>query len=461
MKIKNKFLLDQLKKQKLNFKTLPSLDEWKKFLITIENNFNKLELDIQSVESELNSHSDQEKKNSEKQKQISLQLAQASKMASLGTLASGIAHELNNPLAGIRGHAELLEISKVMTSDELKRIERILILTDRAVKIVKRLLKFARKPKEIENMTVHLAHILKESIELGTSQFKYDNVNINIELDDDIFVFGDSHRLISVFQNLLNNSYDEFLRSLQSDSDNPEITIRLNKEKTNEKFIVVDFIDNAGGIPDSVINEIFDPFFTTKDVGKGTGLGLSLVQSILEELGGNIEVKSQNRFTTFTLYLKKALSFEGKINVLEKKPLNLINLNPNKTKPLPKLLLVDDEPDLLDILENKLKGYFNVTKTESSVTAIQLLQKNTYDLLITDLRMPNLSGKDLIKFAREKNSKIAICLVSGHAKAAGEYLSESHTMDVVYIEKPLPKMERILELIEHAFEMVDLDVSVA
>lgn len=456
MTLKNKLLQRQLKKISGDQNKPPTLEEWQKFLSLVDSAYTNGDEGRYLLERALSISSQEMKETIEKQKKISAQLAHTSKLTSLGTLASGVAHELNNPLAGIMGYAELLETSENLNNEEKAKIARIISLCDRSANIVKQLLKFSRKSSEDPTQSISLITAIKESIEIGTAQFKYDNVSVNLDTSEmETNIIGDSNRVISIFQNLISNSFYEFQRKDQSQIEDATINIFVDKEKSSKSHVAIIFKDNAGGIPHNIINEIFDPFFTTKEVGSGTGLGLTLVSNMVEELGGEISVKSEGKETIFTILLKVDPKFVKSDKFLNTNESNIINFGQSSSTKLQRVLIVDDEIDLLEILSAKLKGKFDISATSSPVNAIDLLSSQNYDLLITDLRMPNLSGQDIITFAKQHNPNLAICLVSGHAQAAGELLSDKSLSDVVFIEKPIPKMDVLQLLITEAFEKVE------
>ncbi len=241
----------------------------------------------------------------ERKKAASDELAiQSSKMAALGKMAAGIAHEINNPLAVIGEKAgwikDLLKMEDVEKSpniqelaDAVAKIEYHIV---RAKTVTHRLLGFARRMEPVSER-VNLNTILDESIEFMKNEARYRNIEIQANYAPDLpLTFSDSAQLQQVFLNLLNNAIDAIGKDGQ-------ITINTrHSESKNE--LNVEISDNGPGMPKEVLNKIFDPFFTTKEVGKGTGLGLSISYSIMEKLGGRIMVTSEEgKGTTFCIYL--------------------------------------------------------------------------------------------------------------------------------------------------------------
>ena len=228
---------------------------------------------------------------------------QSSKMAALGKMAAGIAHEINNPLAVIGEKAgwmkDLLGMEDVAGSENfqelLDAVNKIEYHVVRAKTVTHRLLGFARRMEPMVE-GVNINEILDESIEFLKNEARYRNIEIQANYAPDLpLTTSDQSQLQQVFLNIINNGIDAIGKDGQ-------ITINTRTTKNNE--ISIEISDNGPGIPKEVLQKIFDPFFTTKEVGKGTGLGLSISYSIIEKLGGRIMVASEEgKGTTFTIYL--------------------------------------------------------------------------------------------------------------------------------------------------------------
>jgi two-component system, NtrC family, sensor kinase len=231
-------------------------------------------------------------------------MLQSSKMAALGKMAAGIAHEINNPLAVIGEKAgwmkDLLGMEDVAKSENFQElsdaVNKIEYHVVRAKTVTHRLLGFARR---MEPMTerVNLNNVLDDSIEFLKNEARYRNIEILANYAPDLpLVTTDPTQMQQVFLNMLNNAID----AIGKDG---AITINTRPIKQNNA-ISIEISDNGPGIPKEVLQKIFDPFFTTKEVGKGTGLGLSISYSIMEKLGGRIMVASEEgKGTTFTIYV--------------------------------------------------------------------------------------------------------------------------------------------------------------
>ncbi len=229
---------------------------------------------------------------------------QSSKMAALGKMAAGIAHEINNPLAVIGEKAgwikDLLGMEDVAKSENFQElsdaVNKIEYHVVRAKTVTHRLLGFARRMEPLAER-VSINSVLEESIEFLKNEARYRNIEIVANYAPDLpLTTTDPTQLQQVFLNLLNNAID----AIGKDG---EITINTRSIPKNN-VLTIEIHDNGPGIPKEVLDKIFDPFFTTKEVGKGTGLGLSISYSIIEKLGGNIMVASEEgKGTTFTIYL--------------------------------------------------------------------------------------------------------------------------------------------------------------
>jgi two-component system NtrC family sensor kinase len=230
--------------------------------------------------------------------ELNEQLIQSDKMAALGKMAAGIAHEVNNPLAVIGEKAgwmrDLLLDEKFQESENLKEyatsINKIEEHVERARKVTHNMLGFARR-MEHRLDDVDINHVLKQTIELLQNHAQINNIEISKDFQTDLpIVSSDQSQLQQVFLNLINNAID----AIEKDG---LIEVKTRKEGSQ---VVIGIKDNGPGIPEKHLTKIFDPFFTTKDVGKGTGLGLSVSYNIIEKLGGLITVKS--KLTEGTLF---------------------------------------------------------------------------------------------------------------------------------------------------------------
>ncbi|MGA2401007.1 MAG: ATP-binding protein, partial [Syntrophobacteraceae bacterium] len=231
-------------------------------------------------------------------------LIQSSKMAALGKLAAGIAHEVNNPLAVIKEKVgwirDLLSEEEIAKSENFVEfddaVRKIDLHVDRAKKVTHRLLGFARRMEPVREQ-VDLNRLISDTVDFLENEAHYRSIDIKTEFYDELpATVSDSSQLQQVFLNILNNAIDAIGKS-------GEINIKTGFNESGRE-LNVSITDNGPGIPKELMSKIFDPFFSTKEYGKGTGLGLAISYSIIEKLGGRLDVSSETgKGATFTIYL--------------------------------------------------------------------------------------------------------------------------------------------------------------
>jgi len=235
--------------------------------------------------------------------EVQKQLIQAEKLATMGTLAGGVAHEINNPLTAILTNAQmLLATANMLDSDSKESLELIEEATKRCRTIVQKLMTYAKKPLETTEISeVNLLNVIKNVVSFLNYQLEQENIKIIIDAPKSAYsVMGNHNELEQVVTNVILNARDAIKRIKKSG------TIHINLIKSDEQ-IKIEIKDEGAGIPKEIMPKIFDPFFTTKEVGKGVGLGLSICQSIVGKHNGLISVQSEvNKGSTFTVQLPKA-----------------------------------------------------------------------------------------------------------------------------------------------------------
>ena len=248
------------------------------------------------------------------------QLIQASKMATLGEMATGIAHELNQPLSVMKTASSFC-IKKIVAKQKIKDeiLENLLTKIDRNVdranRIINHMRQFARK-SELALGRIQVNDVLEKAFEIFSQQLKLRGIGVIWDLADDLpMITGDPGRLEQVFINLLINARDAIEDKWgvkERDGSDKRITIKTSADKIN---VMVEVADTGMGIPDHIANKIFEPFFTTKEVGKGTGLGLSISYGIIKEFGGTIRASSTaDRGACFILTFPFREQKDGKTN---------------------------------------------------------------------------------------------------------------------------------------------------
>ena len=313
------------------------------------------------------------------------QLLQAEKMAALGQTISGVAHELNNPLATILSWAERLSQRRTLDEAVKAGLETILSESERAARIVRNLLTFARK-RQTTRALVDVNAIMRETLALRAYEQRVTNIQVIEALAAGLpFVFADGHQLQQVLLNLIINAEQAMLTA----NGRGVLVVRTWHDADRES-VVVEVNDDGPGIPDEVQPKIFDPFFTTKDVGQGTGLGLTVAYAIVQEHGGRIRIDSRPKAGA-SFYVDLPVT-GGKLapstpvrERLERSPRAASGAS---------ILLVEDEAPLAAAVTDSLRdaGY-RVDRAADGEDALARIGQRSYDLVICDLKMPRLDGK--------------------------------------------------------------------
>jgi signal transduction histidine kinase/FixJ family two-component response regulator len=314
---------------------------------------------------------------------ITSKLLQTEKMAALGQLVSGIAHELNNPLTGVLGYAELL-LRQGLAAEQENEARKIYQEAERARRIVKNLLFFAREKKP-ERTEIDLNELIERTVALRSYELKVENIVVSTALNANLpRTMADPFQLQQVILNLLVNAEQALLEGKGQGH------IHIQTLQPTPDRIAMEVADDGPGIPQEIAPRVFDPFFTTKPPGVGTGLGLSIVYGIVHEHGGEVALESRPgagvRFTIELPLLQAqshAVASELSVEPLKK--------NPGAPS---RILVVEDEQTIAQLVRDVLRedGH-QVDTTLESHEALRLLARNEYDLVICDLRMPRLDGE--------------------------------------------------------------------
>jgi PAS domain S-box-containing protein len=349
------------------------------------------------------------------------ELRQAQKMEAIGTLAGGIAHDFNNILTAIIGSTYLAQ-QKVAEGDSATLdLERVLVACSRAKNLVNRILTFSRQG-EHELKPVHVAEVVDEVLKLMRS-----SIPSTIEIfqhsstppQGDV-VLADLTQIHQVLMNLCTNAAHAMR------SEGGELSVTLSNVEVDASMtalypglnpgscVRLTVMDSGHGMEESIRDRIFDPYFTTKEVGEGTGMGLAVVQGIIKSLGGAISVYSEpGQGTSFHLFLPQ---FSGAASNGNTSP----NVTCGGTE---RILFVDDEAMLAELGQELLKSLgYAVTATQSSREALRLFHAdpNAYDLVITDMSMPGLTGKELARELMAVRSDIPVILCTGFSDRINE-----------------------------------------
>ncbi len=381
------------------------------------------------------------------EKLLQQQLIQSEKLSAIGELISGIAHELNNPLTGVMGYSQLLQLRKDLDDRAKENLLKINNLALRCQKIVQNLLSFARKQKP-ERTLSDINEILEKTVELRSYEFQVNNIEISRELDRSLpKTIADAHQLQQVFLNVLTNAEQAMLEA----HGKGRLTIRTRTDAQNAR-ILVEIADDGPGIPESHLTRIFDPFFTTKEVGKGTGLGLSLSYGMIKEHGGNIYARSRVGVgSTFVIELPiiNRLKEESDAAMeLLPQALQFENLIEGK-----RILVVDDEKYILDFFVEVFQALPMLVDTAGDGrAAMQKMRSSDYDLIVTDFKMPQMSGRDLFDWIKGNRPHLAnrVIFVTGDTISL-ETRSFFEDNKSRFLAKPF-KIEEVKEVIQQTLE---------
>ncbi len=332
-------------------------------------------------------------------KQLEEQLRQAEKLSALGQLVAGVAHELNNPLAIIMGYAQLLTKPGASEAKVKSDVVKILHESERAAKIIRNLLTFAR-PRDPQMISVDLNRLIAGSLEAHESEFAAAAIELTTQLAPDLpSTVADPHQMEQVFTNLIVNAF----HALQNLGGQRRIRVTTAQHKQTIRFSVA---DNGPGIAPEILGKIFDPFFTTKPPGKGTGLGLSISHSIIHEHRGRIWVQSEvGKGARFIVELP-LIARTAPTNSVEAPPVVVVVRDPQAATQ--RLLLVDDEPGILEVLATVLgEGGYLIDTANNGNEALDRLSKRRYDLIISDLCMPGVDGETLYRRVLDTDPELA------------------------------------------------------
>ena len=344
------------------------------------------------------------------------QLLQREKLAAIGQLISGVAHELNNPLAGIMAFAQLLHATAAMSPEQRDAVETIHREVKRAARIVSNLLLFARQ-RSPERTGTDLNQVMLDTLEMRRYVLRTQQVEVVTDLDPMLpTTWADAFQLQQVVLNLLTNAE----QALHGYPGVKRIVLATRRHGGRLQLVVS---DSGPGIPPEALDQVFNPFFTTKAVGEGTGLGLSISDGIVRQHGGEIRVESRpGAGATFTIELPHVVAPPEPLK--EQAPGEA--LRPDGRS----FLVVDDEPALRSALSIFLRRCGHAVHTaESGQEALALLDRRRYDGIFLDVRMPDISGADVYRRLRERDPAQAerVVFSTGDVDAQGtrEFLRSS------------------------------------
>jgi signal transduction histidine kinase/CheY-like chemotaxis protein len=370
------------------------------------------------------------------QERIREQYSQIEKMSALGELASGVAHDFNNTLAGILGRAQLL----LATTDPAKIESGLKIIVKTAkdgAKTIKRIQDFARQRRDHDFQPVDTCQLLLDVSEITRPRWKdwaeASNVHISLDLQlhSKALILGDESELREVLVNMVFNAVDAM----------PEGgTLTLSAQET-ASAVVLSVSDTGTGMSEEVRSRIFDPFFTTK--GKaGMGLGLAVGYGIIRRHDGTVEVTSEvGRGTSFRIKLPVAEGVRRAAHVTAELPDVSAEGDPSHRM---RFLVVDDEEHVRSLLRDILeKECCEVVLAEGGREALSLFTRQKFDAIFTDVGMPEMSGWEFARAVRERDRQIPLAVITGWGEAVGSHERKAAQVDWV-VAKPFDTSQIVL-----------------
>jgi PAS domain S-box-containing protein len=365
------------------------------------------------------------KRAEEERRQLEQKAQVTSRLASVGEMAAGVAHEINNPLTGVIGYAQLLMDGKDIPSDIRRDLAAINEGAQRVASIVKRLLTFSRQVKP-ERRDVDINELIESTLALRAYHLRVNNIKVTIQLAPDLpETVADPGQLQQVFLNLVVNAETEMKLA------HGKGKLLIKTEKV-DNTIRISFKDNGPGIAKKNLERIFDPFFTTRALGQGTGLGLSLCHGIVAEHKGRIYAESKlGKGATFIMELPVVTEAE------QPKPSEPVVEEPEKVAKA-RILVVDDEQVIRDFVKRVLAGEgYEVETVDNAGDALKKIEGKRYNLVLIDIKMPGMDGVELYRRIQKIAQSLArrVVFITGDIMGAAtkKFLSETKA---AHIDKP-------------------------
>jgi len=370
------------------------------------------------------------------QKKMENLLNQAQKMEAIGTLAGGIAHDFNNILSSIMGNLQLAQLARRDPEKLEGYLQSGVDASLRAKHLVGQILSMGRR-EQLEKQPLQISRILKETMSLLRATIP-STIDIQQNIESTGYIWANGTQIQQVLMNLCTNAY----HAMQDSGGTLTITLK-EKESTESlhlpvvdlpegKYICLEITDTGCGMDLKTREMIFEPYFTTKEKGAGTGLGLAVVHGIVQSHGGNITVYSEpGKGTLFRLYFPLVTDpgMSPDVSVMEQE-------FPRGTE---RLLVVDDEEEILTVCSELLQAYgYTITTFSNSLDALEHFKEDpsAYDLVLTDMTMPNLLGDLLGKSVIEIRPEIPVVICTGFSKTM-EYGDSLEAGFAAYLTKPV------------------------
>lgn len=393
------------------------------------------------LQSGLTKHAQEVAETSRKMEESQRQLFHSHRLATVGRLAAGAAHEINNPLTIISLNIQIIDrlLSKKKEAKELR--DRLTVIAEqetRISKIIQDLMGFAR-PTQPKFYPSSAAQIMEKVLSVIEDRVSMTKISIANKIPADLpMIMVDPMQVEQVFMNLLINANHAM-------PDGGKITLTA---KATNGFVEVNVTDTGLGIPKKNLAKIFDPFFTTKKEGEGTGLGLAICNSIVEHNGGSLRVQSEEgKGTSFTVQLPvdKGSRLRAMKESMEQKKTTAAKVEKEKCR----ILVIDDERILNDMLQDSLRSSgYDVDGAYDGVEGIGLLRYKKYHLVLLDIRMPRKDGLEVLKFIKDEYPDIKVIMVTGLASKEEVRETVKHGA-FACLKKPF-RLEKVLETVEQA-----------
>ena len=383
-------------------------------------------------------------------REMEAMLRQSQKMEAIGTLAGGIAHDFNNILSPIIGFSEMIDCDLPCDSPMKNQIKMVREAAFRAKELVHQILTISRQTEE-KCQPIKLEDVLKEVLDLSRSTLP-SNIQITQNICHDIgMVMADSSQIHQIIMNLVTNAFHAM------EDKGGKLTVNLKKiDPSMEKipspdlvpgpYVCLEVTDTGKGMALHTQKRIFEPYFTTKEKGKGTGLGLAVVHGIVKKYRGEIMVRSKpGKGTSFWVYLPEI--------TLPKHKRSATHPPARQLNGKERILVVDDEETILMMIEQMLTPHgYRVSSYDNSIKALDAFRSSPeeYDLILTDMTMPHMTGEELIIELREIWPAIPVILCSGFSEKIANGMAGGVTPDKILM-KPVLK-DDLLKAIRQIFD---------
>ncbi|WP_336080346.1 response regulator [Thalassospira sp. CH_XMU1448-2] len=393
-------------------------------------------------------------------RRIERQLVQTSKLATLGEMAASVAHEMNQPLNVIRMAADTCalqyDLEAVKPAFQRERLSLISSQTERMSEIIKHLQIYSR-PDDDDFVPFDPMKAVERSVDMIEHDCRLSGIMIEVVPPAQAcLVKGRQVQLEQVLVNMLTNARD----AINENGDDGSIggLIRLSAMvDENHKVLKLAVNDNGGGVPEAAIDLLFHPFFTTKDVGKGTGLGLSVSFGIIEAMNGKIDVRNEGDGACFEVTLPIVsfgdVSEDIFADIPDEQVFNDTSSN-TAARQNTRILVVDDEIDAMEIISGYLEAQgYNVSAASNGEDALAIAGVVQPDILITDIRMPQMDGNSLVKELRSRDPALPVIVMTGHPGDAERPVDDDGAdAPVMVMSKPL-NLKELLGILDELSEV--------